>query len=168
MPDLYHHNFITITNIPLQSTLIPAKHRDQLRVLIVLKGYSSIACGKGMRALDQQNALFEFAHQIGTKKVSHVDLLHKRVSDYANLCNVVTYQKLDNSKTVDVEGLKLRPELIIDYTKPYYAGINIVSSNLKSVNRSRKVLYSIPKTLLVWARLYVTEFCYADAFCSKW
>ena len=101
-----------------------------------------------MRALDQQNALFEFAHQIGTKKVSHVDLLHKRVSDYANLCNVVTYQKLDNSKTVDVEGLKLRPELIIDYTKPYYAGINIILSDLKSTNQSGKILYSAPKTLL--------------------
>ena len=77
--------------MPLQSTLIPTKHRDQLRVLTVLKGYSSIACGKEMRVLNQQNALFEFVYRIGRNKVSHVDLLCTRVSDYANLYNVVTY-----------------------------------------------------------------------------
>ena len=38
----------------VQTSLIPAKHQDKLKILLVLKGYLSIACGQGMKALDQQ------------------------------------------------------------------------------------------------------------------
>ena len=44
------------------SQLMPAKHRDQLRTLVVLKGYSCIACGSGMKAIDQQKKLYDFVY----------------------------------------------------------------------------------------------------------
>ena len=49
-----------------------------------------------------------------------------------------------------MDGLKLRPELILDYAMPYYAGVHITIADMKSSNGSGKVTHPLPKTLLNW------------------
>ena len=66
------------------------------------------------------------------------------------------------------EGLKLKPELILDYSKTYFAGVHITSTDLKSNNFSGKNSFVAPKTLLNQARSAATDFCCADVFYSKW
>ena len=74
-----------------------------------------------------------------------------------------TYMKRKHSnkkkegKAVNMDGLKLRQELILDYAMPYYAGVHIIIADMKSSNRSGN-----------WARTAATEFHRADAFCAKW
>ena len=104
------------------SQIIPAKNRDKLKVLLVLKGYSSIACGEWIRVVDQQKRLHEFVYGCPPDGVSHIDLLCKELSDYNHLYEKVSYQTIySDGKTVDVDGLKLRSELIQDYSQPFYA-----------------------------------------------
>ena len=66
---------------------------------------------------------------------------------------------MQDGHQVDVDGLKLRQELILDYNVPYYAGVNITVDDLKSTNRSGKIQFASPKTLLGWARLAAKYFC---------
>ena len=152
------------------SPIIPVKHRDKLKVLLVLKGYSVISCGKGMKALDQQRRLYDFLYGVPPNKASHIELLVvKGLSDYACLHTEESYQDMStDGKRIDIAGLKLKPELIADYSQPYYAGIHITVEDMKSPKRSGKVAHTAPKTLLNWARTAATEFCRADAYCSKW
>ena len=137
-------------------------------VLLVLKGYSSISCGRGMKALDQQKELAAFVLGRPPQKVSHAELLCQGVSDYSILYEPVPCQSLEDGKTEEVDGLRLRPELIVDYTRPYYAGVHIIPTDIKSSIWSLKVSYTTPKTLLSWARSAATDFRRADAFCSNW
>ena len=149
--------------------LIPAKHRDKLKVLVVLKGYSSIACGEGMKVGDQQKKLHEFVYGSPPDKISHIDLLCKGLSEYNELYEESTYQSIDeDGKTLEIDGMKLRPELIKDYSQPYYAGIHITLQDMQSTNRSGKITFATPKTLLTWARSAAAEFRRADAYSSKW
>ena len=151
------------------SELLPAKHRDKLRMLLVLKGYSSIACGRGMKVIDQRTKLHQFFYGDPPNIVSHVNLLCKGVSDYSDLYEDSTYHNITNEgKNIEVDGLRLKPELILDYNKPYYAGVHITSHDIKNSNRSNKVCFITPKTLLNWARSSATDFRRADAYCSKW
>ena len=145
------------------SSLIPAKHRDKLKILLVLKGYSSIACGRGMKVLQQQKELYNFYYGDPPNKVSHADLLCKGLSEYSSLYKEVTYQTIKDGEQIDIDGLKLCPELILDYTIPYYAEVNIVSSDMKSTNWSGKITFANPKTLLSWARQAAQDFRRADA-----
>ena len=71
-------------------------------------------------------------------------------------------------KTVEKEGLTLKPELIVDYSKPYFDGVHITSTDLKSTNCSGKINVVAPKNLLNWTRNAATDFHCADVFCSKW
>ena len=100
--------------------------------------------------------------------MSHAEILCKGLSEYSSICEEVTYQTIKYGQEVDIDGLKLCPELILDYTIPYYAGVNILISDLKSTNRSGKITFAIPKTLLSWARQASKDFCCADAYCSRW
>ena len=151
------------------SPIISAKHRDKLKVLLVLKGYSAISCGKGMKALDQQKRLYDFLYGAPPHKVSHIELLCKGLSDYKCLYTEETYQDMsDDGKKIDIAGLRLKPDLIKDFSKPYYAGIHITSDDIKSTKATGKITYATPKTLLNWARTAATEFRRADAYCSKW
>ena len=85
-------------------------HRDKLKVLLVLKGYSSIACGRGMKVLDQRKNLHEFYYGEPPNKVSHVDLLCKGLSDYSALYDDISYQEINkDGKTMSVDGLKIKP-----------------------------------------------------------
>ena len=77
-----------------QSSLIPAKHRDKLKVLLVLKGYSKVSCGRGMKALDQQQELHNFLYGDPPHIVSNIDLLCKGIGEYSKLYDNVTYQTL--------------------------------------------------------------------------
>lgn len=122
-----------------QSSLVPAKHRDKLKVLLGLKGYSSIACGRGMKAVDQQKEIFKFYYGDPPNRVSHVDLLCKGLLEYSCLYEGVSYQIMQDSHQVDVDGLKLYQEIILDYNVPYYASVNIKVDNLKSTNRLGKI-----------------------------
>ena len=139
-----------------------------LEILLILKGYSSIAYKRGMKAVDQQKDLFKYYYGDPPNRVSHVDLLCKGLSEYSSLYEEVSYQTMDDGKKVDMDGLKLRQELILDYNVPYYAGVNITVDDMKSTNRSGKIQFATPKTLLLWARLAAKDFCRADAYCSKW
>ena len=40
-------------------------------------------------------------------------------------------KKNEEGKVVNVDGLKLSPELILDYAMPYYAGVHINIANMK-------------------------------------
>ena len=70
-------------NMSQQPSIIPAKHRDKLKVLLILKGYSSIACGRGMKAVDQQKELFKYYYGDPPNRVSCVDLLYKGLLEYS-------------------------------------------------------------------------------------
>ena len=151
-----------------QSSLIPVKQSNKHKIQVVLKGFSHIACGKGMKVQDQQKKLFDFVYGKPPHVVSNYELLVKGLSGYAYLYEEETFkQKNEEGKAVNVDGLKLRPELILNYTMPYSDGLHITIANMKSSNRSGKVTYPLPKTLLNWARTAATEFCRADALCAK-
>ena len=70
-----------------------------------------------MKALDQQKELYNFYYRNSPNKVPYADLL-------------VLYETIKDGQQVDIDGLKLFPELILDYTIPYYAGVNILISYL--------------------------------------
>ena len=92
---------------------MPAKHRDQLCTLVVLKGYSCIACGSGMRAMDQQKKLYEFVYGKPPNRPSQYDMLIEGASDYKALFTPIPVKLVNNDgKPVEVERLKLNPELI--------------------------------------------------------
>ena len=151
------------------SLLLPAKHRDKLKLVVVLCGYSAIACGHGMKGIEQQKKLHEFYYGKPPDKVSNVEMLVKGLSSYADLYEEVVYQEFqEDGKKVDLDGLQLKPELMIDFSMPYYAGVHILASDLKSMNRSGKITYAAPKTLLNWAKSGAQEFRRADAFCARW
>ena len=132
-----------------QASLIPGKNHGKLKVLLVLKGYSSFDSGKGMKVLDWRKKLYDFIYDDPLNKVSHADLLCKGLSDYSYLYDRCTYQVINKEgKAIDVEGLKLKTESILDYSKPYYAGVHITSNDIKLTNCSGKVNFIAPKTLL--------------------
>ena len=134
-----------------QSTLIPAKHRDKLKVLLVLKGYSKIACGRGMKANKQQKELNRYVYGDPPNHVSNIDLLCKGLAEYSSLYEDASYNTFKDGEEVNVDGLKFCPELIMDYSMPYYAGVHIVSDDIKSTNRTGKITCATPKTSLSWA-----------------
>ena len=102
------------------SQLMPEKHRNILRGLIVLRGYSSIACGSGMKAIDQQKKIYEFLYDKLPNKPSQYYMLVEGVSDYQALFNHVAVKIVNkDGKPVEVDRLKFRTELIGDYSQPY-------------------------------------------------
>ena len=122
-----------------------------------------------MKVLDQRTKLYQFIYGDPPNKVSHVDLLCKGVSEYSCLYDESTYQNITkDGKNIAVESLRLKPELILDFNKPYHAGIHITPHDLKNSYRTKKVCFITPKTLLNWARSAATDFRRADAYCSKW
>ena len=76
------------------SLLLPLKHCDKLKIVVVLCGYSAIACGWGMRGIEQQNNLHKFYYRKYPDKVSNVNMLVKELSSYAELYKEVVYQEL--------------------------------------------------------------------------
>ena len=91
--------------------------------------------------------------------MSHAELLCKGLSEYSSIYEEVTYQTIKDGQEVDINGLKLFPELILDYKIPYYAGVNIIASDMKSTNHSGKVTFATLKTLLSWARQASKDLC---------
>ena len=55
----------------------------------------------------------------------------------------------------------------MDFSMPYYAGVHILASDLKSMNRSGKITYAAPKNLLNWEKSGAQEFRCVDAFCAR-
>ena len=50
--------------------------------MLVLKGYSKIACERGMKVLEQQQQLHRYVYGDPANIVSIIDLLCKRLTDY--------------------------------------------------------------------------------------
>ena len=44
-----------------------------------------------------------------------------------------------------MNGLQMKPEIIMDFLMPFYAGAHILSSNLKLIKQSGKISYAAPK-----------------------
>ena len=76
-----------------QSSLIPAKHHGKLKILVVLKGFSHMACEKGMKVQDQQKKLFDFVYGKPPHVVSNYELLIKGLSKYAHLYEEETFKQ---------------------------------------------------------------------------
>ena len=95
-----------------QSSLIPAKHRDKLRILVILKGYSYIACGKGMKVLDQQIKLNKYVYGKQPNKVSNLELLVIGLSDYSDLYEKAVYPSInkDGKKWMDKLPFRRAPD----------------------------------------------------------
>ena len=86
-------------------------------------------------------------------------MLIEGASDYKALFTPVPVKVVTNDgKPVEVERLKLNPELIGDYSQPYYSKEHVTICNLKSTNRSGKITFASPRTLLNWARSAAQEF----------
>ena len=133
---------------------------------MVLKGYSKIACGRGIKALEQKQQLERYVFSDSPNIVSNIDLLCKGLVDYSSLYNKVTYDTLRDDEDVHVDSLKLCPK-ILDYSMPYYAGVHIVVKDIKSTNISGKVTCATSKNLLRWAWTKAKDFWRANTFCSK-
>ena len=69
----------------LKTSPIPAKQQGKLNILLVLKGYSLIACGRGMKAQNQQKNLYIFYYGNPPNKVPYADLLCKGLSEYSSI-----------------------------------------------------------------------------------
>ena len=117
-----------------------------------------MACGRGMKANDQQQQLHRFVYGDPPNKVSNIDLLCKGLAEYSSLYDDVSYNTLKDGEEVHVDGLKLCPKLIMDYSMPYYAGVHIVADDIKSTNHLGKITCATPKTLLSWARTTAKDF----------
>ena len=122
-----------------------------------------------MKVTEQQKMLYDYLYGKPPHNASHIDLLCNGLSEYSYLYEEVTYQQqTKDGKTENMKGLQLRPELILDYSVPYYVGIHITENDMKALNWSGKVTFAAPKTLLNLARSAATKFCRADGYCSKW
>ena len=77
-----------------QLSLIPAKHRNKLKILVVLKGFSHIACGKGMKVQDHQKKLFDFVYGKPPHVVSNYELVVKGLSNYVDLYEEETFKQI--------------------------------------------------------------------------
>ena len=77
----------------IKTNLITAKHLDNLRLLVFLRGYSFISCGRWMKDLDQQQKNYDF----------NIDMSVQGISVYSNLYQDTVAQLLDpNGKKIDV------------------------------------------------------------------
>ena len=115
---------------------------------------------KEWRFLISKKKLHNFIYGNPPNKVSYANLLCNGLTDYSILYEEFTYQEINKDwNMVEKEGLKLKPELIVDYSKPYFAGVHITSTNLKSNNHSGKINFVATKTLINWARSAATDFC---------
>ena len=80
------------------SLLLSAKHRDKLKRVVVLCGYSAIARGRGMKGIEQQKKLHKFYYGKPPDKVLNVDMLVKGLSSYSELYEGVFYQDLQEDR----------------------------------------------------------------------
>ena len=55
---------------------------------------------------------------------------------------------IEEGKTVDTDGLRLCPELILDFSKPYFAGVHTTTNDLKFSSSTPKDVYATPNTFL--------------------
>lgn len=154
----------------ISNELLPAKYRDMIRSYICTLGLDSISCEKKeMKKKDQEKLLHEFVFGNQKEKPSNVDLLLEGVGSYADMWEpafVPTTSK--DGKKEDVEQRQLKPDLIQCYDRVFLVGKNILSSDLKRMNRSGKPTLPTKRTCFGWAQEGAKQFRRANAFASHW
>ncbi len=157
------------TKSPTKGNKIPKSIRDELKMCIVLKGYSSIREGSGKTLKQQMDTLYQFFHGEEPTHPSQLKLLcnggYPYNEFYESISKVATTK---SSSANDTSSLVLKQSLSLDRFRSYYPGIDIKHKDLEKKNMTSPMLMT-GRSLLALAKKGYKMFKKANSFAEqKW
>ena len=119
---------------------VPVAVINELKIALVLRGYSSMTEQGPMSVREQWLWLERFYHGKGNTHPSQVDMLVKGIGFYADLFDSVTPTVTDKNHQGVGYQLILKNKFLPDSSKKYIAGVDILASELEKKSRSSKQL----------------------------
>ena len=149
--------------------------REELRMTVAMRCYC-ILCSGGAKCLNQQwNTMSKLFHGEEPTIASQVKLICNAAHKYKELYDVyeedtiVTNSDVDTVPGINAPGLQkyvLKSSLSRDATHNYFAGIDIISTDLEKKSRNSSILSS-GRTLLELAERGLAHYCKALTFAAK-
>jgi hypothetical protein len=158
------------SRMPLNARLpLPKAIRNELRMCVALRGYSSIREGSGKTLKQQRQLLYDFFHGVTGKNPSQVRMLTEGKLHYADLYDTTTHRNVTSKKKkTTCSKVVLKQSLSKDETRLYYLGTDINVDDLEKKNRSGDTLLN-GRQLVDMAKRGLRDYRKAMAFTSdKW
>jgi hypothetical protein len=160
---------MSTTKSPTKGSKVPKTIRDELRMAIALKGYSSIREGSGKTLKQQMDLLYQFFHGQEPTHPSQLRLLCNGGYPYNEFYESSSKVATKKSSTAnDTSSLVLKQSLSLDRFRTYYAGIDIKHKDLEKKHMTGLMLMS-GRSLLALAKKGYKMFKKANSFAEqKW
>ena len=154
---------------PTKGNKVPKTIRDELRMAVALKGYSSIREGSGKTLKQQMDSLYQFFHGQEPTHPSQLRLLCNGGYPYSEFYESSSKVATKKSSTAnDTSSLVLKQSLSLDRFRTYYAGIDIKHKDLEKKHMTGLMLMS-GRSLLALAKRSYKMFKKANSFAEqKW
>jgi hypothetical protein len=152
------------TRLPL-----PKSIRNELRMCVALRGYSSIREGTGKTIKQQRQLLYDFYHGVSGKNPSQIGMLSEGKLHYADLYDTTLHRNVTSKKKkTTCSKVVLKQSLSKDDTRLYYLGTDINVDDLEKKNRSGATLLN-GRQLVDMAKRGLRDYRKAMAFTTdKW
>ena len=144
---------------------LPKNIRDELRMVVALRGFSHMKIGEGRTSKQQENQMYAYYHGVETTRPSQVGMLCKGEGPYGELYEQLTKPVVDKN-TEEALKLYLKPVLTQDETKYYIAGLDINVKDLEKRTLTSKLLIT-GRSILNMAKNGVRHYKKALAYTAK-
>ena len=144
---------------------LPKSIRDELRMMIALRGYSHMKCGEGRNTKQQEGIMYTFFHGNPPSRPSQVKMLANGEGPYSELYDYSTKLVVDKTTMVSSK-LNLKPSLAQDDPVNYSSNIDITFAHLEKRTLTSKLLIT-GRSLLNMAKKGLKMYKKALAHASK-
>lgn len=148
-----------------KSMKLPKIIRDELRMVVALRGYSNMKCGDGRNSKMQENHMYTYFHGLKKTRPSQIGMLCKGEGAYNGLYKNLNKPVVDKS-TKAAPKLYLSHELTQDETVSYVAGLDINVIDLEKRTLTSKLLIT-GRSILNMAKKGVRYYKKAMAYTAK-